>query len=148
MCSELLAFPATPTRESRCSYRTKAASRRPEGISCSQTRKPPQDSRARCKKFAPKVEANAFALQRRRGACNSFAGDTGKGAAGDNRHQRLCSTRGGAEAMSALCTGNQLAHPADVVAIAAGGLDSPLVEYAQGHEEWETAVITLRQLLG
>ena len=46
------------------------------------------------------------------------------------------------------CTGNQLAHPADVVAIAAGGVDSPLFEHAQGREGWQTAVTTLEQLLG
>eukprot|EP00439_Symbiodinium_sp_Y106_P040727 s3065_g5.t1 len=38
-----------------------------------------------------------------------------------------------AEAMAALCSGNQLAHQADVVAIAAGGFDSPLLEGGQGH---------------
>eukprot|EP00439_Symbiodinium_sp_Y106_P009422 s2813_g1.t1 len=53
-----------------------------------------------------------------------------------------------AEAMAALCSGSQLAHQADVVAIAAGGFDSPLLEGGQGHEEWETAVLLLRQLAG
>ena len=51
-----------------------------------------------------------------------------------------------AEAMSALCSGNQLAHQADVVAIAAGGFDSPLMEGGQGPEAWETAVLLLQQL--
>ena len=53
-----------------------------------------------------------------------------------------------AEAMAALCSGSQLTHQADVVAIAAGGLDSPLLEGGQRHEEWETAVLLLRQLAG
>ena len=53
-----------------------------------------------------------------------------------------------AEAMAALCTGNQLAHPADVVAIDTGGIESTLVERVRGREDWEMAIVTLQQLLG
>ena len=51
-------------------------------------------------------------------------------------------------AMAALCTGNQLTHPADVVAINTGGIESTLVERVRGSEDWEMAIVTLQQLLG